>query len=219
MSIDQLDVQLITLVSEHTGISVVECARRLGVARATAQGRLDRLRRSGVIASEAPTIDPEALGFPLRTFCTLQIRQSIGHHRVAEGLARIPEIVDLHTITGDYDMIATIVSRSTRDMQRVLDLLSNTEGVARVSTRLALESHLENRTLPLVRTCAPGLVGSAGPPGAAGPAGRSRGTRRAGEDGARIRIPTGHEADLIEREHGHRADPGAREAAVLTQAC
>ena len=171
MSIDQLDVQLITLVSEHTGISVVECARRLGVARATAQGRLDRLRRSGVIASEAPTIDPEALGFPLRTFCTLQIRQSIGHHRVAEGLARIPEIVDLHTITGDYDMIATIVSRSTRDMQRVLDLVSNTEGVARVSTRLALESHLENRTLPLVRTCAPGLVGSAGPPGAAGAAG------------------------------------------------
>ena len=150
MALDQLDVRLIALVSEHAGISVVECARRLGVARATAQGRLDRLRRTGVIASEAPSIDPAAIGYPLRTFCTIQIRQSIGHQRVAEGLARIPELLELHTITGDSDMMATIVSRSTRDLQRVLDLMSNTEGVARVSTRLALESHFKNRTLPLV---------------------------------------------------------------------
>lgn len=151
MSIDQLDVALITLISEHPGTSVVECARRLGVARATAQSRLDRLRRTGVIASEAPTIDPVALGYPLRTFCTIQIRQSIGHQRVAEGLARIPEVVDLHTVTGDSDMMATIVSRSTEDMQRVLDLMSGTEGVARTFTRLTLENHFRDRTLPLVQ--------------------------------------------------------------------
>ncbi|QYM74790.1 Lrp/AsnC family transcriptional regulator [Leucobacter luti] len=155
MSIDQLDVRLITLISEEAGISVVECARRLGVARATAQGRLDRLRRTGVIASEAPSIDPAALGYPLRTFCTIQIQQSVGHQRVAEGLAKIPELLELHTITGDYDMMATIVSRSTHDLQRVLDQMSNTEGVARASTRLALESHFKNRTLPLVRSTVP----------------------------------------------------------------
>lgn len=156
MSIDPLDARLITLVSEQAGISVVECARRLGVARATAQGRLDRLRRSGVIASEAPSIDPAALGYPLRTFCTIQIRQSIGHQRVAEGLTLIPELLELHTITGDADMMATIVTRSTNDLQRVLDLMSNTEGVARVSTRLALESHFRNRTLPLVQSAVAG---------------------------------------------------------------
>ncbi|WP_256385998.1 hypothetical protein [Leucobacter sp. wl10] len=33
----------------------------------------------------------------------------------------------------------------------MLDLMSNTEGVARVSTRLSLESHFKNRTLPLVQ--------------------------------------------------------------------
>lgn len=151
MAIDQLDVSLITLISEKPGISVVECARRLGVARATAQSRLDRLRRTGVIASEAPSIDPAALGYPLRTFCTIQIRQSIGHQRVAEGLSQIPEVVDLHTVTGDSDMMATIVSRSTSDMQRVLDLMSSTEGVARTFTRLTLENHFRNRTLPLVQ--------------------------------------------------------------------
>lgn len=154
--IDPLDARLISLLSEHTGISIVECARRLGVARATAQGRLNRLRRTGVIASEAPSIDPAAIGYPIRTFCTIQIRQTIGHIRVAEGLERIPELLELHTVTGDADMVATIVSRSTSDLQRVLDLMSNTEGVARVSTRLALDSHFKNRTLPLVQAAVRG---------------------------------------------------------------
>lgn len=154
VSIDQLDVKLITLISKEAGISVVECARRLGIARATAQGRLDRLRRTGVISSMAPHIDPVAIGYSIRCFCSLQIRQSVGHQRVAENLTQIPELLELHTATGDADMMATIVSRSTQDLQRVLDLISRTEGVVRVSSRLALGTHFEGRTLPLVEAAA-----------------------------------------------------------------
>ncbi|MHA3685363.1 hypothetical protein ACXR2W_14035 [Leucobacter sp. HY1908] len=33
---------------------------------------------------------------------------------------------------------------------RVLDLISNTDGILRVSTRLTLASHFRNRILPLV---------------------------------------------------------------------
>ncbi len=152
MNIDSLDVRLITLLCTDTGISVIESARRLGVARATVQSRLDKLRASGVISSEAPSIDPSALGFVLRTFCTIQVRQDVSHTTIAEGLARIPEITELHTITGDFDMMASFVSRSTIDLQRVLDLISNTDGVIRVSTRIALATHFTNRTLPLVHS-------------------------------------------------------------------
>lgn len=154
MSIDQLDADLIALISEEAGISVVECARRLGIARATAQGRLDRLRRSGIISSMAPHIDPTALGYPIRSFCSILIQQSVGHKRVAEGLAQIPEIIELHTATGDADMMATIVAQSTQDLQRVFDLMSRAEGVDRVSSRFALGTHFEGRTLPLVRKAA-----------------------------------------------------------------
>lgn len=151
LQIDSLDARLIMLLSDEAGISIVECARRLGVARATAQSRLDKLRSKGVIISEAPTIDAAALGYPIRTYCTIQARQTISHATIAERLARIPEMLELHTITGDFDMMATVVSRSTIDLQRVLDLISNTDGVIRVSTRLTLASHFRNRMLPLVK--------------------------------------------------------------------
>ena len=154
MSIDQLDARLIALTSEEAGISIVECARRLGVARATAQARLDRLRKNGIIASSAPHIDPRALGYTIRVSCSILIQQHIGHKRVAEGLSRIPELIELHTVAGEADMMATIVTRSTSDLQRVLDLISHTEGVSRSSSRLVLETHVDNRTLPLVAKAA-----------------------------------------------------------------
>ncbi|MBN9612915.1 MAG: Lrp/AsnC family transcriptional regulator [Actinobacteria bacterium] len=150
MSIDQLDARLIALTSDEAGISVVECARRLGVARATAQARLDRLRRTGVISSNAPHIDPQALGYSIRVSCSILIHQSIGHKRVAEGLSRIPELIELHTVAGEADLMATIVARSTKDLQRIFDRVSRTEGVSRSSSRLVLETHLRDRTLPLV---------------------------------------------------------------------
>ena len=150
LQIDELDARLIRLLSDEAGISIVECARRLGVARATAQSRLDKLRSRGVITSEAPSIDPAALGYPLRTYCIIQVRQTINHDVIAERLSRIPEMLDLDTITGDFDMMATVVSRSTVDLQRVLDLISNTDGILRVPTRLTLASHFRNRILPLV---------------------------------------------------------------------
>lgn len=151
MDIDKLDARIILLVSEESGISVVECARRLGVARATVQSRLDRLRKNEVISSMAPRINTEALGYPLRTICSILIKQEIGHRRVAESLRRIPELVSLHTTTGDADMVATLVARSTKDLQRILDLISNIDGIDRVWSRLALETYFEGRTLPLIR--------------------------------------------------------------------
>lgn len=151
LQIDTLDARLIQLLSAEAGISIVECARRLGVARATAQSRLDKLRSKGIISSEAPTIEPAALGYPIRTYCIIQVRQTISHDVIAERLALIPEMLELHTITGDFDMMATVVSRSTVDLQRVLDLISNTDGILRVSTRLTLASHFRNRVLPLVQ--------------------------------------------------------------------
>ena len=156
MEIDGLDARIIALLTERPGLPIIECGRRLRVARATVQARLDRLRRSGVIASEAPTVDPGALGFPIRSFCAIRIEQAAGHRRVAGSLARIPEIVELHTVTGEHDLLATVVASGTADLQRVIDEITRTRGVARLDSRLLLESHLVRRTLPLVESAAGG---------------------------------------------------------------
>src|SRR3954454_8358345 len=91
--IDRLDARLIELLTEEPRIGVLECSRRLGVARGTVQARLDRLQERGVIRGFGPEIDPAALGYQVTAFVTLEIRQAGGHDPVAARLAALPGVI------------------------------------------------------------------------------------------------------------------------------
>lgn len=151
---DDLDVRLVELFREEPRVGVLEASRRLGVARGTVQARLDRMQARGVITGFGPDIDPSALGFGVTAFVTLEIRQVGGHDSVASGLAAIPEVLELHTITGTGDMLCRVVARTNADLQRVIDAIVEVAGVVRASTVIALDTPLPYRVLPLVRAAA-----------------------------------------------------------------
>lgn len=152
--IDALDARLIGLLASEPRIGVLECSRRLHVARGTVQARLDRLTERGVIRGYGPDIDPAALGYGVTAFVTLEIRQRFGHDPVAAHLAEIPEVLEAHTITGSGDLMCRIVARSNTDLQRVLDRVMGFDGIVRASTIIALAEQIPHRTLPLVTAAA-----------------------------------------------------------------
>lgn len=149
---DALDVKLLDLFGSEPRLGVLEASRRLGVARGTVQSRLDKLAESGVIADWAPSLSPEALGFPVTAFLTLEIRQGAGHEAVAAHLAQIPEVLEAFTITGDGDMWARVVARSNPDLQRVIDAVLAHPGIDRSTTVIALATQIPHRVLPLARS-------------------------------------------------------------------
>ena len=158
-SIDRLDAALIELLTAEPRVGVLEASRRLRVARGTVQARLERMAERGVITGYGPEVDPAALGYEVTAFITLEIRQAGGHDPVAERLAAIPEVLEVHTITGAGDMLCRVVARTNADLQRVLDAIVSTEGVVRSATLISLATQVPYRVLPLVRAAG----GSAGP--------------------------------------------------------
>lgn len=147
---DRLDASLIALLADHPRIGVLECSRRLRVARGTVQARLDKLLATGVIQGFGPQVAPSALGFGVTAFVTLQIRQGRGHDAVAAHLAEIPEVLEAHTITGSGDLLCRVVSRSNADLQRVIDQIVSYDGIERAATLIALAEQIPYRVLPLV---------------------------------------------------------------------
>ncbi|MCX4469699.1 Lrp/AsnC family transcriptional regulator [Micromonospora sp. NBC_01655] len=152
VQLDELDARLIVLLAEEPRIGVLECSRRLGVARGTAQARLDKLVDRGVIGGFGPDVSPAAIGFGVTSFVTLEISQRFGHDPVTAHLAAIPEVLEAHTITGSSDLLCRIVARSNADLQRVIDQIVSYEGIRRASTIIALAQQLPYRVLPLVRS-------------------------------------------------------------------
>lgn len=149
---DDLDRRLIELFATEPRIGVLEASRRLGVARGTAQARLDKLAVSGVVTGWGPDLSPEALGFPVMAFLTLEIRQGSGHDAVATHLAGIAEVLEAYTITGAGDMWARVVARSNADLQRVIDRVLAEPGIERCTTVIALATQIPHRVLPLARS-------------------------------------------------------------------
>lgn len=154
--VDALDARLLHELDAAPRVGVLELSRRLGVARATVQARLDRLVGRGVIASFAPTLDPDALGYRVTAFATLEIRQGRGVD-VLEHLRSIPEVLEVHTITGQGDMLCRLIARSNDDLQHVLDRVTEFPEIVRTSTVIALSNPIPHRVLPLVspRTASP----------------------------------------------------------------
>ena len=141
---------MIRLFATEPRIGVLEASRRLGVARGTVQARLDKLGTSGVIEGWGPELSPEAIGYPVTAFLTLEIRQGAGHESVARHLASIPEVLEAFTITGAGDMWSRVVARSNADLQRVIDSVLSDPGIVRSSTVIALATQIPHRVLPLL---------------------------------------------------------------------
>jgi DNA-binding Lrp family transcriptional regulator len=151
--VDTIDAAILDLFAAEPRIGVLEASRRLKLARGTVQARLDKMAARGVVTGWGPDVDTTALGFPVTAFVTLEIVQS-GHNEIGRRLADIPEVLEVHTITGSGDLLCRVVARSNADLQRVIDQVVGTEGIGRTSTVIALATQVPHRVLPLVATAA-----------------------------------------------------------------
>jgi DNA-binding Lrp family transcriptional regulator len=148
--VDQLDQRLVELLASVPRLAVLEMSRRLGVARATVQSRLDKLVESGVITGFGPDVDPKALGYAVTAFCTIEMTQG----RISEvvgPLRAIPEVVEVHSIAGQGDLFVRVVARSNDHLMAILERILQIPQVDRTSTAIALACQVPYRTLPLIR--------------------------------------------------------------------
>ncbi|SNR32348.1 transcriptional regulator, AsnC family [Haloechinothrix alba] len=152
-SLDALDARLLLLLADEPRLGVLECARRLGVARGTVQARLDRLSAQRVVRGFPPDIEPGSLGYTLTAFAVLEIAQGQREH-VADALAAIDEVCEVHATTGQGDLFVRMVARSNDDLQRVIDTVVDVAGVRRTSTSIALSTPVPPRIRPLLERIA-----------------------------------------------------------------
>jgi DNA-binding Lrp family transcriptional regulator len=165
--LDALDIDLLRVLREHPRIPIVELARTLAVARGTAQARLDRLERSGVITGYGPDVDVAAAGFGVHAFVTLEIAQG-AIEDVQRDLENIPGLLEAHATTGSGDVLCRVAASSHEALQQVLVDLNRSPAVVRSTSVVALSELVPFRTLPLLASeAAPGVGRSAmnRPPG------------------------------------------------------
>jgi Lrp/AsnC family transcriptional regulator for asnA, asnC and gidA len=119
--IDRLDQNIILQLQKNARLSNVALAKLLNASERTIRNRIARLIKTGIIST---TVVPnlEVLGFNFIGIMGLQIHRA-DLRKVAAELARHPSICYLVNVTGQYDLIATVLTRSAKEFS---DFVENT---------------------------------------------------------------------------------------------
>ena len=133
MELDQVDRRIIRLLVEDASLTNNELAARVGLSPAPLSRRLARLYAAGVIR-QTVVVDPKAAGIGFQAFVevTLERTASKVGHRFIELISRMPEVVECHTVAGDFDFLLKIAVRDVADYKPLL--WSEFEQIAEIKT-------------------------------------------------------------------------------------
>ncbi len=147
--IDDLDASLLGELQSDSRTGVLELSRRLGVARGTVQARLDRLVEAGIIRSFSANLNLDALGFQVKAYVTVEVKEGqIGS--VVEPLSKINEVLEVHSVAAQGDLLCLVAARSNQHMMDVLEKVLAISDIARTSTAIVLKTQVENRSRQLL---------------------------------------------------------------------
>jgi DNA-binding Lrp family transcriptional regulator len=148
-ALDRVDLELLIAHSEDPRTTVVALADSLRLSRNTIQARMARLEQTGVFESYERSISTEVLGFPLQAFISIGVRQTELPRIIAE-LARVPEIVQAHGLSGSIDILARVACRDARHLFDTDARILSIEGVERTETSLAMGEVIPFRVAGLI---------------------------------------------------------------------
>ena len=139
---DDLDEHLLAKLRNNARAPVAELARALGLSRTTVQSRLAKLERSGVIAGYAVKLAGAYAAGRVHAFIMLTVEPKQAA-AVTAALKRMPAVRRLQSVSGPFDMIATIEATGVAEMDAVIDEIGAVKGVERTNSSIVLSTKFD----------------------------------------------------------------------------
>jgi DNA-binding Lrp family transcriptional regulator len=151
--IDPTDARLLLALVEQPRATAIALTGQTGLSRNTVAARIAKLEQQGVLDSVERQIPPAMLGYPLTAFITTQVTQR-QLDEVAAALADIPEVLQVHGVSGQTDLLVHVVATNADDLYRIAGQILAIPGVERTNTALVMRDLVNYRITPLLRRCA-----------------------------------------------------------------
>ena len=119
--IDNIDLKILSILSKNAKMPYTEVAKKVFVSGGTVHVRMKKLEKMGVVKGTKLQIDYDKLGYKMKLFMGIYLEKSFLYKDAVRALKRIPEVIELHAITGQYTIFAKILCKDTIHLRNVLD--------------------------------------------------------------------------------------------------
>ncbi|WP_084506730.1 Lrp/AsnC family transcriptional regulator [Geminicoccus roseus] len=141
--LDLIDRRILSALRSDGRLTMAELGEKVGLSASPCWTRVKRLEASGLISGYVALLDHGALGLPDTVFVeiTLNRHDDSALETFGEHLARIPEVIEAHLVTGEYDYLVKVAVAGTQDYERFLrDRLYRIEGIRHTRSTFALRA-------------------------------------------------------------------------------
>jgi Lrp/AsnC family transcriptional regulator, leucine-responsive regulatory protein len=139
MKIDDIDKQLLSLLSEDGRLSYVELAEKVGLSRVAVKDRVKNLKDKGIIEKFSVVINSEKIGMKVSAFFEVDVepRQL---QKVAHNLANNPNVASIYQMTGPSTLHTHVLVEDFQKLETFInDQLYSVEGITRVESSVILK--------------------------------------------------------------------------------
>jgi len=148
---DRLDAKILELLQANAELTAAEIADRVGLSKAPCWRRIQKLQEEGVIRGRVALLDARAVNVGTTVFVTLKT----GNHseawfeRFVKAVRDIPEVTEIHRMSGDVDYLIRIVVPDIDAYDVVYKRLISAVEFQDVSASFVLETLKATTALPL----------------------------------------------------------------------
>ena len=120
---DSIDARIVRELEIDGRLSWVDLGEKVSLSASAAQRRVQSLVENGVIERIAARVSPEALGYEVEAFVSVNVdRQDVRLVRnFRSAVASYPEVQDCHMMTGQVDYLLRVVARDIKSYGRFIE--------------------------------------------------------------------------------------------------
>ncbi|MBO9432721.1 Lrp/AsnC family transcriptional regulator [Ruegeria sp. R13_0] len=140
--LDRIDRNLLSLLSKDAKQSYSDLGKAVGLSAPAVHERVKRYKSSGRIKSVSAQLDPTMTGKRFLAFIHVNTT-GWGKSEDLMQITELPEVEEIHSVTGDTCMILKVRMESTQAMEALLARLYALPEVVSTKSYVALSTYLE----------------------------------------------------------------------------
>ena len=152
MDLNRKDIRILDILQSDATVSTSTIAEKINVSQSPCWRRIQRLEQGGAIKGRVALLDRSALGMEVVVFATINLT-SIGRQNLIEferEIVNYPEVMECYTMTGIWDYMLKIVTRSIRHYEDfVRNTLTSSPSIRELHSHMAVTEIKNTTCLPL----------------------------------------------------------------------
>lgn len=147
--LDKTDIQILETLQKQARTKRGQLAENAGLSIPTISERLHKLEENKVISGYHTVLDATRIGLGVTAFIFLTSESSTFYEGIIEQAVRMPQILEIHAITGDGSHLIKARVTNTMDLERLLSEIQSWPGVKNTRTDVVLSTAKETTEVSL----------------------------------------------------------------------